>query len=151
MKIILASSSPRRKKILESIGVKFNVIKPVFDESSISYNKNPEEYCKTLAIKKAESIINDTPNSIIISADTIVIYKTELLNKPENRTDASRMLNLLSGVKHEVYTGVAIANSAKNKAISLFHEETTEFLYPVAPSLIIGFIIFYIIIYYILI
>ena len=68
--------------------------------------------------------MNDTPNSIIISADTIVIYKTELLNKPKNKKDASRMLNLLSGVKHKVYTGVAIANSAKNKAISLFHEKT---------------------------
>tara|TARA_B100000029_G_scaffold188751_1_gene186443 strand:- start:561 stop:1154 length:594 start_codon:yes stop_codon:yes gene_type:complete len=124
MKIILASSSPRRKKILESIGTKFNVIKPVFDESSISYNKNPKEYCKTLAIKKAESIMNDTPNSIIISADTIVICKSKLLNKPENKKDAFRMLNLLSGIKHEVYTGVAIANSTENKVISLFHEKT---------------------------
>ena len=124
MKIILASSSPRRKKILKSIGTKFNVIKPVFDESGISYNKNPGEYCETLAIKKAESIMNNLSNSIVISADTIVICKSELLNKPENEKDASRMLNLLSGVKHDVYTGVAIVDSTKNKVISLFHEKT---------------------------
>ena len=56
MKIVLASSSPRRKKILESIGLKFEIIEPKFDESSLSYNGCPEEYCQILATKKLKFI-----------------------------------------------------------------------------------------------
>lgn len=123
MKIVLASSSPRRRKILESIGLEFDTIVPKFDEKSVVYNGLPEKYCQVLAIKKMESVINKVSDSIIISADTIVICKSKLLNKPKNRQDASRMLNFLSGQKHTVYTGVALG-FGKDRVMSSFYEKT---------------------------
>lgn len=107
-KIILASSSPRRKILLEQIGIPFEVIESEIDES-ISLDNSPYEGVKILACKKAEKVaksINEP--SIIIGADTMIAFKGELLGKPGDNLSALENLKKLQGNKHTVYTGVCI-------------------------------------------
>jgi len=114
-KIVLASSSPRRKKILEDAGLTFeihpsNILEVYPDTLKI------EDIPVFLAEKKAESVKSKFKNAIIISADTIVAFKNELMEKPTNGKEAARMLHTLSGQTHQVITGVSI--HYKNEEIS---------------------------------
>lgn len=110
MKIILASGSPRRRELLTSIGLKFEIYRPDVDETRIS-GEEPAEYCRRLAGLKAEAGAKEFPDSLIIAADTIVFVDGRILGKPSGREDALRMLRLLSGREHEVVTGLAVWNS----------------------------------------
>ena len=113
VKIILASGSPRRKELLKSLGIEFEIIKPNADEKILN-DESPENLCKRLAELKANSI--NISNKIILAADTIVVIENEILGKPKNRDDAFRMLNLLQGREHKVLTGIALREN--NKLIS---------------------------------
>jgi septum formation protein len=107
-KIILASASPRRKQLLEQIGIPFESIESKTDENLLAYN-SPYEGVKELAYKKAQSITNSINEpAIIIGADTMVAFKGKLLGKPENDQLAFDNLKRLQGNKHTVYTGVCI-------------------------------------------
>ena len=103
MKIILASASPRRRELLSSIYDEFSIEKPDCDEKTLN---NPVKTVKYLAKLKADAI--DPHYDVLISADTIVVYKGKILGKPSNRDDAFHMLKSLRGVTHKVYTGVCI-------------------------------------------
>jgi septum formation protein len=111
-KIILASKSPRRKQILEQVGLKFTVEVSDFDETKIKF-KTPQEMVKKLSLEKAKIIAVKNPNAVIIGADTTVIYKNEIIGKPTSKQDAVRILKLLSGKVHEVVTGFTVI-SGKN-------------------------------------
>lgn len=109
-KIILASGSPRRKEVLEKLGLEFEIIKSDFDESSIRIS-NPKKLVCKLAECKADEVSrkdNITSDNLIISADTIVVFKNEVLGKPKDELDAMRMLKLLNNQKHQVYTAMCI-------------------------------------------
>lgn len=109
-KIILASGSPRRKELLEKLGLEFEVIKSDVDESVIDIT-SPKRLVAKLAELKAEDIANRenvVSDNLIISADTIVAYKNEILGKPKDDLDAMRMLKMLNNKKHQVYTGMCI-------------------------------------------
>lgn len=109
-KIILASGSPRRKELLEKIGLEFEIVKSNFDESSVTI-KCPKKLVMKLADSKAEEVSHTdsvTSDCLIISADTIVAYKGEILGKPKDELDAMRMLKLLNGKKHQVYTAMCL-------------------------------------------
>lgn len=109
--IVLASSSPRRKKLLEQIGLAFEVIPANIDEDDI-YEQNPAKFVIELASKKAKHIAESiAPNSIVIGADTTVYLNGELLNKPATEQEAYNMLTRLSGKTHQVFTGVALFHS----------------------------------------
>jgi len=109
---ILASNSPRRKKLLEDAGVPFKVVVPDVDETVLEKMK-PEKMVMMLAKKKAQAVFDQYPDDIIIAADTIVVKDGEVLGKPKDEADAYRMLKLLDNDMHEVYTGVCILNSQK--------------------------------------
>lgn len=127
-RIILGSKSPRRKKLLEQIGLEFEVIPSDFDEDTICYDNNPEEYVKLLALKKAESVASKVNgNAIVIGADTIVVLENEILNKPIDEYDAYEILKKLSGKTHLVYTGIAIINNFKNKKVIDFKKTEVSF------------------------
>lgn len=120
-KIILASQSPRRQQLLQETGIVFETItKQGIDENT--GNLKGKKAALFLAAHKAnqykELLKKDT---IIITADTIVCLKGEILNKPENAEEAKKMLNKLSGNKHEVITGVCIQTEEKK---ILFAEKT---------------------------
>ncbi len=118
-KIILASNSPRRKTLLSQIGLKFKVIPSNYQENMVS-NLSPRELAKRLSRGKAEAVakIKNNRNSIIIAADTFVVFRNKVLGKPKNRQEARHMLHILSGRQHSVITGYTIIDTATLKIIS---------------------------------
>lgn len=118
-KYILASKSPRRKVLLENIGMEFTVRKSDFDENTVSKEPGTALYVQELALSKAMSLVKNTPKgTLIIGADTVVEFEGEILGKPANRDDAINMLTRLSGNVHYVYTGVAVVRSDDAKSCS---------------------------------
>ena len=108
-KIILASSSPRRIELFRNIGLeKVKVIAPDVDEKT-SLSMPPEDLVAHWAQKKAEAVSALVgPEDIVVAADTMVHFDGNILGKPEDEADAFRMLTLLSGSWHTVYTGVTV-------------------------------------------
>lgn len=105
--IILASGSPRRKEILEGLGVQF-LVRPSAREEKITETV-PEQAVMELAFQKAEDIAEQTEEDcIVIGADTVVVNDGAILGKPADEEDAKRMLRQLQGHAHQVYTGVAV-------------------------------------------
>lgn len=116
-KIILASSSPRRKKLLEQVGLQFEVIPSNYEEKK-GTTSSPHDLVKRHAEGKAHDIAQHVTNSIIIGADSIVYVKNEILEKPRSEKEAKEMLALLSGTSHEVITGVCILDSETGTSIT---------------------------------
>ena len=108
MKLILASSSPRRQQLLQRLNYPFDIILPDVDESILAPDSNPEQYCITLAEMKAYDISQNYAHALVIGADTIVSLEDQILNKPNDNIQAKNMLSMLSGKTHQVYTGVCI-------------------------------------------
>ncbi|MEJ2658025.1 MAG: Maf family protein [Desulfobacterales bacterium] len=115
--LILASTSPRRRSLLEQAGLKFSVIPSNIDENKIPLAE-PETYARILSEAKADSVSQKYPNKWVIGADTIVLKNGTILGKPETMDDARSMLKQLSGQTHQVLTGYAIVCKAKNKKFS---------------------------------
>lgn len=117
MKIILASSSPRRKELLTTAGVEFEIHVKEVDES-VPEGTPPAEAAKMTAAKKAAAVANDFKNCVVIGADTIVVANGKILGKPKDKNDAVSMLKMLSGVEHEVITGVCIIKDQKTETFA---------------------------------
>ena len=127
MKLILASASPRRKSLMEVLGLEFE-IKVSNCEEIIDYSNKIEDIVMSLAFQKANDVANDSDNeSIIIGADTVVFCENEILGKPKDCDDAIRMLKLLSGNTHSVYTGFSIINNADKTIITDFEKTDVTF------------------------
>ena len=118
-RIILGSQSPRRKHLLKELELDFEVIVKDVDES-FPEDLNFEEVALFIAGKKAKAFIHESgiPNTIIITADSIVCIDGHILNKPVDEKDACTMLKMLSGKKHIVITGVCIKSKTKTVAFS---------------------------------
>lgn len=114
--IYLASKSPRRKKLLQQLGLKFTQILVSSDENLIE-NEKPHKTVLRLAKEKNDAALNRIRKGIIITADTIVVLKNEILNKPNNKSEAFKMLKKLSGKTHIVYSGFGIRNLSNGKEI----------------------------------
>lgn len=122
MEIILASNSPRRKEILESLGYKFRIAPSDIDEN---INLNGELLVCELAKRKALIIYECNKDSIVIGSDTIVYYDGKVYNKPKSEEECYFMLKNLSGKTHEVITGVYIASN--KECISFFDKAYVTF------------------------
>lgn len=109
MKFILASSSPRRRELLASIGIDFEVI-PSHVPEVHQEGEAPEEYVARLSRDKANAIAGAHPGRWVIAADTTVLLGDQLLEKPVDGADAARMLATIAGRTHVVYTGVTLQN-----------------------------------------
>ena len=109
MKFILASSSPRRRDLLASIGLEFEVI-PSHVPEVHQKGEAAEEYVARLSRDKADAIAQQHPSQWVIAADTTVLLGDQLLEKPEDPADAVRMLATIAGKTHMVYTGVTLQN-----------------------------------------
>ncbi|MBQ2813195.1 MAG: septum formation inhibitor Maf [Clostridia bacterium] len=114
-KIILASASPRRKELLETAGVEFEICVSDADES-IPEGTKPSDAAKMTATKKALAVAQSHKDGIVIGADTIVVANGRILGKPKDKEDAEAMLTMLSGIEHEVITGVCIVNGGEINA-----------------------------------
>lgn len=119
--IILASVSPRRREILEKLGVEFEVVESGYDESKI-ITDDPVELVEELALQKALEVAKQFDDALIIGGDTVVYVAGEVLGKPKNKKDAARMMRLLFGTTHLVVTGVAVVNSLTGDQL-VGHEE----------------------------
>ncbi|MGE5804770.1 MAG: Maf family protein [Ignavibacteria bacterium] len=125
-KIYLASKSPRRKKLLKQINLKFKVIDVHYTER-FKKNEKPYETVKRLSQEKMGKARRLTKNGIIITADTIVVINHHILGKPRNEKDAFRILKILSGKTHYVYTGYTISNSKNQKNITSYEKTAVTF------------------------
>ena len=110
IRVILASKSPRRKEILENLGVKFDIVTADADESSDI--REPGELVMTLAERKGMAVqekVGEDGNTLVIACDTLVYCNGEFLGKPKGRDDARRMIGMLSGSSHEVISGIFLS------------------------------------------
>src|SRR5438874_3531425 len=113
MKFILASASPRRRELLASINLQFDVVPSDIPEIR-GDGESPEEYVARLSREKANAVAERFPNDWIVAADTTVLLGEQLLEKPLDAEDAKRMLAAIAGKTHIVYTGVTLCNTARN-------------------------------------
>lgn len=114
MKIILASTSPRRIRLLRGLGLKVKVVGSKVRESEFDIS-NPRKLVKTLALTKAKEVARRTKSGLIVGADTIVVHRGKILGKPKNQKEAKAMLRELSGKTHVVLTGLAVIDASTNK------------------------------------
>ena len=112
VKVILASGSPRRRQLLELIGIPHEVRPSNIDET-MRPREAPRRHAERLAREKASAIATREPDVVTIAADTIVVVNRQVLGKPRDIADAKRMLSMLSGREHTVITAVAVARGRK--------------------------------------
>lgn len=134
-RIILASASPRRRELLEQIGIKFEI--RVSDREEIFHSTIPEEIVRELALQKAENVAEmlkkeetGGQDCVIIGADTIVVRDGKILGKPGDNEEAFQMLRSLQGRDHQVFTGVALLDFGEDgrENVTLHAEETKVFV-----------------------
>lgn len=107
-RLVLASTSPRRKELLESVGLSIEVINPSADEAMLC-GESPAEFASRVAFEKAASVSRGLGGDIVVlGADTIVVVDDAVLGKPLDENDAARMLGLISGREHHVLTAFSI-------------------------------------------
>lgn len=115
-KLILASSSPRRKDLLDQVNIPYELRKQTADESDVPFY-NPRTYVQALAERKGRAVDFNSDNEVILSADTIVCFDGKILEKPKSREEAFHMLRSLSGTTHEVYTAVMLRSPERELLI----------------------------------
>ncbi|WP_367567521.1 nucleoside triphosphate pyrophosphatase [Lacrimispora sp.] len=131
-KIVLASASPRRKELLAQIGITPEIV-PSTIEEKISTDV-PEEAVMELSSQKAEDVAcSQKPGTWVVGADTVVAAGGEILGKPSDHEDAFRMISLLEGKTHQVYTGVTLVYCGeRGQKTRTFVEKTDVHLYPMS-------------------
>lgn len=116
-KLILASTSPRRKKLLEQIGLQFEAV-PSKTEEKMNPRLKPRSQAEFLSQQKAQEVTPKYKNALILAADTLVVFEDQIIGKPQSPDDAKRMLRKLSGKPHLVITGYTIIDTEKNKSVT---------------------------------
>lgn len=133
MELILASASPRRKELLEKIGLPFTV-QPAKGEERIT-QKSPAAVVMELSRQKAEEIAAaQTGDCIIVGADTVVARGDKIMGKPKDAADAKQMLRSIADDCHQVYTGVTLIRTGAHPQSVTFQEKTDVFLYPISDA-----------------
>ena len=124
MRYVLASDSPRRIDLLSIFNLDLSSVSHSFDEEQIGKDIDPKDYCEIISKGKASSISKAYDDAVIIAADTIVVVGDKILGKPNNESEAIKMLELLSDRTHKVITGVTLLCNCKKVDFS-FSEQTT--------------------------
>lgn len=129
MKIILASASPARAQLLKDWGFEFEIRPTDIDEDSFKQTiSDPKTLVETLAHAKASSLTTDPYplSTVILAADTIVVFNNQIIGKPIDRTDAKRIIKLLAGHTHQVWTGVCINATVFSDVASVTFKPMTD-------------------------
>jgi septum formation protein len=121
--IILASSSPRRRELLNQAGIPHTVVPGGVDESSVELFGTPGQKAEQLAYAKAKDVAERVGTGLVLGADTIVVVDGEIFGKPADAEDARSMLQSLSGREHYVITGIALIDTASGN-VKISHETT---------------------------
>lgn len=140
-KIILASASERRQKLLEQVGINCEVIPSNIDEDSIN-GDTPGDLVEKLSAAKAENVAERLEGDfVIVAADTVVVKDSRVFGKPSDEKEAFEMLNSLQGNRHEVFTGVTlICVTGGEGLIDTFHVRTIVDMMPMTPKQINAYI-----------
>src|SRR6185503_12308958 len=125
-KIILASSSPRRAQLLDTIGVEYELAPSQIEERALS-GEAPPDYITRLARAKVVAVARKRESGLVIGADTIVVLDGRLLGKPDTQEDARQMLRQLSGKWHAVMTGVALYDVATRREVADYDKTLVRF------------------------
>ena len=134
VKIILASTSPRRRSLMVEHGIPHEAVSPVADETAVMKSvksKNPYAVANAIALAKAESVRSKYDKGLIIGSDTIVVLGNKIIGKPKNQRDAFRIISSLSGSVHKVITSVAFIDAQTGK--TLVTSETTKVHFSKVP------------------
>jgi septum formation protein len=123
--LILASASPRRAELLKQIGLQFRVIPSDLPEDF--FHPVPEELVMKLALDKAKQVARNISEGLVIGADTIVVFERYILGKPSDPEDAIRMLSILNGREHSVFTGLALVEVPGERFTVTFEETKVKF------------------------
>ena len=115
--LILASQSPRRRMLLEQIGLAFRVEPSPFEEV-IPDQGHPADVVQHLAFEKARPVSERTPSALTLAADTLVVHQGAVMGKPADEDDARAMLRRLSGATHTVFTGLALLHGITNRHVT---------------------------------
>lgn len=126
IKIFLASKSPRRRKLLKQLGIKFKSFAVDLHEEILD-GEHPAQTVKRLALHKSQAAVKKINSGIVITADTIVVLGKEIIGKPKSESDAFKILSKLSGRTHTVYTGFVIENVFKKKRIIDYEKTKVTF------------------------
>src|SRR5688500_6901089 len=122
-RLVLASASPRRRELLQQLGVPFEVI-PAETEEIAPKHLSPHEVCEVNAHRKARAVARQHPDALVIGADTVVALGLTIFGKPKDAEDAQKMLRALAGKTHQVITGIALMHLAARRE-RLFAVSTT--------------------------
>jgi len=123
--LVLASASPRRLQLLRQVGLQFRVISASIDEE---YNgRKPEVFAMDMSVEKARTIAVTLERAIVLAADTIVILDGKILGKPDDTTQAKKMLQSLSNRMHEVVTGYSIFDRPSDNVITNYERTRVWF------------------------
>lgn len=120
--LILASKSPRRKELLDGLGLKFSIHPSDFEEKDS--HLTAEELAIHNALGKAQEVARHYKDALIIGVDTVVSFQHHQINKPKDEEDAKRILRLLSNTTHQVITAICVMDSKMKKTITVY--ETTD-------------------------
>lgn len=131
--IILASGSPRRRQLLEQVGIAFTVAPSQAEEAVDVSRLAPAVQARALAQAKARDVSQGYPDQIVLGADTIVVAGSEVLGKPADGAAAAAILERLQGRSHEVITGVALVHAATGREL-VAHEATTVWIRPLTTA-----------------
>lgn len=129
-KIILASASPRRRELLATAGLDFEIIVADVDES-VPEGTPPEKAAEMTAAKKALAVAESHPDDIVLGADTIVVADGKVLGKPHTKENAVKMLTMLSGREHLVITGVCVTCEGQTE---IYHKTSKVRFYELTPD-----------------
>ncbi|MBE7047794.1 MAG: septum formation inhibitor Maf [Ruminococcaceae bacterium] len=137
--VVLASGSPRRRELLERIGMPFSVL-PSQAEEHIPFGLSPSMAVESLSLLKAADVAKSQPKeTLVIGADTVVVLDDEILTKPKDAEDAKCMLRRLSGRCHSVLTGLTVIRCGDGKSVSVC-EETKVYCKPLTENEITAYV-----------
>jgi len=125
MRLLLASTSPRRREILALLGLPFEVIAPEFEEVSLGCRPVEEEVL-TFAVGKALSVAGHHPGTMIVGSDTMILIDANKIGKPAGIPDARQMLRSLSGKTHQIFTSVAILDDLGGPGLRIVEEVSVK-------------------------
>jgi septum formation protein len=129
--LILASSSPRRQELIRSFGLPVEIVPSDADETADA-GWSPEEMAERLSLRKAEAVrarLGGDRRGLIVGSDTIVVLDREVLGKPQDDADAERMLTLLQGREHQVFSGIAVVDAVTGRS-AVAHRMTRVWMKP---------------------
>lgn len=136
--LILASSSPRRRELLKTLGLSFSIQTSDVDETTAP-GLTPRQVVEELAMRKAKAVASRLSEGVVLGADTIVVLDGEILGKPADEADAYRMLSALQGRAHTVYSGVALIDASTGRS-EVSHSKTEVKIRPLTEKEIQAYI-----------